>query len=292
MESVRPRLLCIAPLLLLASLARLGAIDGDTVSVDVDWATHELRVTVERRVSAIGAQGPAAISETQRSIRRDATELIVDALADLPFDSYHTVESLVTEQEGLIGGLESAARSARAVEATSSPDLKSARVTFVVDLYADLASRLVDRDRAARIDPILGWVATTEYSGIIVYAADDLPVFGTGTTARLEPALLPGIHYLRTPQELLYRLVESENIEPEVLATRGPAAYTDDIQATGLADRIGSNPLRILAIGSFGRRPSDIVISERDATKILGSPHNASLLAQGRVVIVVDPDRL
>ena len=292
MENVRPRLLCIAPLLLLVSLARLGALDGDTVSVDVDWATHELRVTVERAVSAIGAQGPAAISETQRSIRRDAPELIVDALADLPFDSYHTVESLVTEQEALIGGLERAARSARAVEATSSPDLQSARVTFVVDLYADLASRLVDRDRAARIDPILGWVATTEYTGIIVYAADDLPVFGTGTIARLEPALFPGIYYLRTPQELLYRLVESEHIEPDVLATRGPAAYTDDVQATGLADRIGSNPLRILAIGSFGRRPSDIVISEQDATKILGSSHNASLLAQGRVVIVVHPDRL
>ena len=292
MKDVRPRLLRIAPLLLRTCLARLGALDGDEVSVDVDWATHELRVTVERAVSAIGAQGPAAISETQRAIRRDATELIVDALAGVAFDSYHTVETLVSEQEALIGDLERAARSARAVDATSSPDLQSARVTFVVDLYADLASRLVDRDRAARIDPILGWVATTEYSGIIVYAADDLPVFGTGTIAPVEPALFPGIYYLRTPQELLYRLAESEHLEPDVVATRGPAAYTDDVQATGLADRIGSNPLRILAIGAFGRRPSDIVISEQDAAKILGSRHNTSLLAQGRVVIVVDPDRL
>lgn len=292
MESVRPRLPRIAILLACICTAPLSAQEADTVSVELDWSSRELRVTVERPVSAIGATGPAAVSETQRSIRRDAPGIIVDALTDVPFDSVHTVGSLVTEQESLITGLERAARDAHAVGASASADLQSARVTFVIDLYADLAARLVDRGRAARIEPLLGWVATTEYTGILVYAADDLPVFGTGTIAAVEPALFPGLYYLRTPQELLFRLAESHHVEPEVLTTRGPVAYTDDVQAIGLADRIGANPLRILAIGAFGDRPSDVVISEQDAAKILGSPHNISLLARGRVVFVVSPDQL
>lgn len=292
MKNVRPRLMCIALLLAYAGIAPAGAQEADTVRTDLDWAARELRVTVERPVSAVGERGPAAVSETQRSIRRDAPGIIVDALAEVPLDSFHTVESLASEQEALITSLDRAAQSARAVDASASPDLGSASVTFVVDLYADLASRLADHDRASRIDSLLGWVPTTEYTGILVYAADDLPVFGTDTIASVTPTLLPGMYYLRTPQELLFRLVESEHIEPDVLATRGPVAYTDDVEATGLAERIGSNPLRILAIGVFGRHPSDVVISERDAAKILGSSHNTSLLAQGRVVVVVASEQL
>jgi hypothetical protein len=292
MKSVRQRSLCYALFLVCIRLAPAGAQDADTVSIDLDWAARELRVTVERPLSAIGAEGPAAVAETQRSIRRDAPRVIIDALADVPFDSFHTVGTLVSEQEGLITSLERTARDARAVDASASADLGSASVTFVVDLYADLASRLLDNERAIRIVPLLGWVPTAEYTGILVYAADDLPVFGTGTIASVAPTLFPGVYYRRASEELLFRLVEVEHMEPDVLATRGPVAYTDDAQATGLADRIGSNPLRVLAIGTFGRRPSDIVISEQDAAEILGSPHNISLLAQGRVVIVVDSDRL
>ncbi|MFW5741810.1 MAG: hypothetical protein ACOC2D_00920 [Spirochaetota bacterium] len=289
---MRQRSLCFVLFLVVVRLAPAGAQDADTVTIDLDWAARELRVTVERPLSAIGAEGPAAVAETQRSIRREAPRVILDALTDVPFDSFHTVGTLVSEEEGLITSLERTARSAQAVDASASADLRSASVTFVVDLYVDLGSRLLDSDRATRIAPLLGWVPTAEYTGILVYAADELPVFGTDTIASVTPTLFPGMYYLRASDELLFDLVEVEHMEPEVLATRGPVAYTDDAQATGLADRIGSNPLRILAIGAFGRRPSDIVISEQDAAKILGSPDNISLLTQGRVVIVVDSDRL
>jgi len=108
----------------------------------------------------------------------------------------------------------------------------------------------------------------------------------------VEPTLFPGIYYTSGPEDLLYRLSEAEYVDPVQLASDGPGAYTTDVQAAGLADRIGSDPLRILAIGTFGTNPTDIVISEADARLIKASAHNRRLLQQGRLVIVLDPGSL
>jgi hypothetical protein len=291
---VRPRtgaILLIA--LALATVApELRPLETDRISVDLDWAAREIRVTIDRSVTAVGADGPTAVSRTQRSIRRDAAELLVEALAAVPFDSYHTIGTLVEERETLIAPLLAAAREARPVDSRASADLRRASVTFAVDLYAELAYRFVEHDRAAPVEPLLGWVATTEHTGILIYAADEMPVFGTGTRSTAEPALFPGLYYLREPQGELHLLTEAEHMDPATLASAGPVAYTADIQGTGLAERLGARPLRILAVGTFGARATDLVISETDARRILGSAHNISLLVDGRVVVVLPADRL
>jgi hypothetical protein len=81
-------------------------------------------------------------------------------------------------------------------------------------------------------------------------------------------------------------------MNPDQLTSRGPAVYTSDVSAAGLADRLGSRPLRILATGVFGTRPADVVLSEADALQIISSAHNRALVREGRVVIVVAPEQL
>lgn len=272
--------------------ATSGGEAEDRVESTIDWETGTMRIRIERSVAATAGAGPTAVSQTQRAIRRDATGIVVDALARVPVDSYHTVDSLAREDESVVSRLTDAARAAVAVDATATADLKTAGVTFSLDLYRDLGSRLVEHDRAVEIDPLLGWVATTEYTGILIYAADELPLFGTQTIATAEPALFPGIYYAADGEDLIYRLTEVEQIAPQVLANDGPVGYTSDHSAAGHADRLGTRPLRILAIGTFGRRPIDLVISERDARRILGSRANIELFTQGRVVVVLAPDRL
>ncbi|MFW5686264.1 MAG: hypothetical protein ACOC0O_06380 [Spirochaetota bacterium] len=278
--------------LLLVAAAPEAQLPEDRVVSDVNWSNGTMRVTVERPVSAEDAAGPTAIARTQRAIRRDATEIIVSALVNLPFDSLHTVSGLLEADQSRIIQVQEAAASARATEATATPDLRVARVSFELDLYADLASHFVTHERPAPLEARLGWYATTDYTGIIVYAGDELPLFGTDRLVELEPTLFPGLYYRQDPGALLFRIAEREHIDPAELVARGPAAYTSDVQATGHADRLGTRPLRILAIGVFGSNPTDVVISESDAAQILASQHNRSLVRDGRVVIVVDPDRL
>ena len=281
------------PLVLLAAillpLPAFSQTQDDSVSTRIDWTSGTLHVTVERPVESTG---PAAISRTQRSIRNDAPRLILPVLIGMPIDSRHDVRSLSLEREELITALERAAGRATPVEAGSTADLRTARVTFVLDIYRDLGSEFIVHERPIPIGHEPGWIAHADYTGILIYAADELPLFGTGESARIEPTLFPGIYYTSGSEDLIFRLSEAEYVDPAQLASHGPAAYTDDVQATGLGDRLGPRPLRILAIGAFGSRPTDIVISEADARQIMASEANRSLLRHGRVVIVVDSDRL
>jgi hypothetical protein len=55
-----------------------------------------------------------------------------------------------------------------------------------------------------------------------------------------------------------------------------------------LAALVGTNPLRIIARGVFGIRPTDPVIDRDDAMLILSTEENRRLLREGRVAIVLD----
>ena len=58
-------------------------------------------------------------------------------------------------------------------------------------------------------------------------------------------------------------------MDPEFLARWGVVGYTTDPYAIGFGDRIGANPLRIMAIGLFGTHPTDLVIREEHALQLL-----------------------
>jgi hypothetical protein len=264
----------------------------DIVTTSINWSTGTLFVTVERSLEAAAARGPAAISQAQRTIRNDAPAILLPVLSNIPFDSRYSVGSLLESSEELITALERAAARSTAVDARATEDLRGATVTFRLDLYPDLGAEFISHNRPVELQSQLGWIPHADHTGILIYAADSLPVFGTEQFAHVEPTLFPGIYYTSGPEDLLYRLSEAEHVDPVQLASDGPGAYTADVQAAGLADRIGSNPLRILAIGTFGTNPTDIVISETDARLIRSSEHNRRLLQQGRLVIVLDPDSL
>lgn len=289
---MRSCVLAVVFLLLLPALAASQEPHADRVTSEINWTDGTLRVTVERPVAATGELGPAAVSKAQRAVRDDAREILLAVLSDLPFDSRDTVGTLIARDERLISALERAAARAKPVDASATPDLLTVRVSFVIDLYSDLGVEFFGHERAVPLESRLGWVPHEEYTGVLIYAAEQLPLFGTDTEARLEPTLFPGLYYVSEPQQRIYRLAEVEHFEPEALSSRGPVAYTSDVQATGLADRVGTRPLRILAVAAFGGRPTDIVVSEEDARQIMASEHNRELVRQGRVVVVLHPGRL
>jgi hypothetical protein len=57
-------------------------------------------------------------------------------------------------------------------------------------------------------------------------------------------------------------------------------------------DRVGDDPLLVMATAIFGTDRTDLVISRDDATAILGLSANRDLLREGKVTIVLDPSEL
>jgi hypothetical protein len=54
-----------------------------------------------------------------------------------------------------------------------------------------------------------------------------------------------------------------------------------------LEERIGTNPLRVIAREVYGAVPTDLVIDRDDALLVLSSENNRKLLREGRVIFAI-----
>jgi hypothetical protein len=282
-----------ALIVLLVGIAALLPAEVDQqITTTIDWESGALFMTVRRPLPDSGPNLPAGISEVRSAIERDSTAIVIEQLRLLRYDSLRTVDELLIEEPYLVESLLEAASGARMMNAHATTDLRNVEVVFQLDLYGALLGALIRHDRPIPIPSRLGWTPTTDYTGIVIYAADELPVHGTGMKASLEPSLLPGIYSLTERGDGVTRLMEAGHVDPEYAVQWGPVFYTDDVVGAELNQRIGARPLRIIAYGAFGRYPTDVVISYDDAQQILANENNRSLITQGRIAIVVSSDQM
>lgn len=274
-------------ILLIGIAISLPAEVNQQITTSVDWESGALFVRVRRPLPESGPNLPAGVAAVRSAIERDSAAIVIEQLRTLQYDSLRTVNDLLTEEPHLIGSLVAAASQAEMTDAHATTDLRNVDVIFQLDLYEALLGALLRHDRPLRLNVQLGWTPTTEYTGIVIYAADELVVHGTGQKARLQPALFPGIYHYTAGGEGVDRLMEAGNIDPEFALLWGPVLYSDDVVGAELTERIGPRPLRIIAYGAFGRYPTDVVISHEDALQILASENNRSLIAEGRIAIIV-----
>jgi len=262
------------------------------VQASVDWETALLTVEVERPIPDTGPNLPAAVSATRTAIERDAPAIVVEELRLLTYDSLRTVNELLEENPSLIVPLTRAASLARTTDARATVDLRHVVVSFTLDLNAAVVPVLIRHDEPVPLAGRLGWQPTTEYSGVVIYAAGDLPLHGTDGSSHVQPALLPGIYRLNEAGDGVEPMMEAGYVDPEALAKWGPVFYSDDVVGAELTRRIGPRPLRIVARAVFGRYPTDVVIGFDDALQILANENNRSLIAEGRVAIILDSDSM
>jgi hypothetical protein len=285
-------LLSLAGPLLCAQQASLSADARQEVTTSVDWETERLHVTISRPVPQEGPNVAAAVSRVRGEIQRDAGPVLVSAMRALVYDSLQTVDELITSDEEHIRDLAAAAAAAQTADARATPDLNSVVVEFVVDLRAQLLPALLNHERPLPLEPLLKWIPTTEYTGIVIYAADPLLVHGTDRMEYVQPALFPGLYYMNETGDGILRLMEAEHVSAESVRKWGPVLYSPDVADAEFSERAGARPLRIVAYRAFGRYPTDVVISNGDAMQILANENNRSLIAEGRVVLVLDSEAL
>ena len=154
-----------------------------------------------------------------------------------------------------------------------------------ISLFPDIAEVFIEHRTGYSLPATLFYVPSAPFSGILIYASGELPVHGENRSAPLEPALFPRIW--DSDMNLLF---ESRMMDREDLLKTGPVAYADSLDAPAIAERVGRNPIRILARGVFGLAPTDPIIPREDALAIRNSPEGAELLRRGKIMIVISPE--
>ncbi|MDR2028342.1 MAG: polymerase [Treponema sp.] len=279
-------------LILLAMAAALYAQDTMIdIGGSVEWERREINTALTLNLAQAGIRLPSGRAQAEEIINSEYLQLIQPFLLSIPVDSSNTIADLMnrgefsSHQAGII------ALSARKVPPSLSADLTFLSTLYTIDLKR-LSSELIQHSRPMEIARPLIPAPAAAYTGIIIIANTSLPVHGRNTSSLPLPCLFPKIW--DTEMNLIY---ERNMMNPETAQRAGLVRYVPESSvlysspsgiAPDLIALVGENPLRIMARGVFGLRPTDPIIDRADALLILSSEENRRLLREGRVVMVLN----
>jgi hypothetical protein len=261
------------------------------ISGAVEWDTMEIKAAVVLDLASANIKLPTGRTQAESLISAEYLRLIRPGILNLPVDSSSTIAGLIDRGEFSLLRAENLALGAAMVPHSLSPDLRNLAAAYTVSL-AGLSAELIRHSRPAEIPRTLSPAPAPAWTGIIIIADGELPVHGKKGTALTLPCLFPKIW--DAEMNLIYErnMLEPGNARRAAMVRYAPADSIFRPGPSGLSAEIaalaGPRPLRILARGVFGERPTDPIIDRADALLIISTEENRRLLREGRVVIVLD----
>lgn len=259
------------------------------------WDTLELNSTVKLDMGSAGLQLPTGRAHGEELLDIEFPRIVSPYLFSIPVDSTITIETAIQQGQLSILDMDLLVGSANKSPAVLDLAQNSLNQNVTV-LLTGLSALLVRHTVPASLPRPLIPQTSKNYTGIVIFAQETLPIYGRQGSARLTPCLFPKIW--DSEGSLVY---EKNMVYPDIAKSRGIVRYSTANQvlqqtpsgiAPALQDLIGERPLRILADKVFGKLPTDPVISKEDALVLLSSDNNRRLLNEGRVVIIIAPELL
>jgi hypothetical protein len=256
----------------------------------LEWDKWALNARITLDLASAGIRLPTGRGQAEEFIAAEYPSLLQPFMFSIPVDSSETIGDLVKRGAFSLRETDGIITASRKAAPALSADLRflSADYTIAINI---VSAALVEHNRPAEpLRPLIP-VSSASYTGIIIIAADPLPVHGRNTTAALLPCLFPKIW--DTDMNLIY---ERNHTDPRISLQNAIVRYDREENIfrptpSGLSEEleslVGPNPLRIIARGVFGIHPTDPVIDREDALTIISSENNRRLLREGRVALIV-----
>jgi len=281
------RLLTLLALLcLLAPVPSVGDHDSFFWEGIPDWPQGALILITTTPVDP-GEVRPDLRYRAQQRIERLLPVLLTDAVLPLRLDSLHTVGERIEEDDRLFQALSDAAAAGVVEESSSlSRDLGEVRIRYRFPFHgpSGLASVFVSHSRPFPLEPVLGFVPSRPFTGLVIYARGELPAHGKDTREHAQPAFFPKLY-----DEQMSLVLAAENCSPEALRRDGMVAYSYTGERTVDLERVGAFPLRTVARGVFGKNSTDLILSDEAVRQLLSLEANRRMLQGCRILIVLDP---
>ena len=263
-----------------------------SISGSVEWDSMRLNAQISLNMASAGLKLPAGRTQGEALLYDNYLGLIRSSILALRVDSSSTIADLVDRGELSLADVETIALGATAVPPALSPDMRNIISSYTISL-SSAASSLLRHERASPVIRTLSPVSTAAYTGIIIIAAENLPVHGMRGTALPLPCMFPKIwdsemnliydrNMLEARDTAMVRYFTLQNI-----FEKNPSGISEELRQV-----VGDRPLKIFASGVFGITPTDLIIDRSYALLIISSEENRRLLSQGRVAFILDDSTL
>ncbi|MEL3906670.1 MAG: OmpA family protein [Treponema sp.] len=251
-----------------------------------NWETAHIdsKITVDLHKSNLYL--PTDRNAALRLIDQNRASLLKNAYLSILVDSSHRVGTYLAEEKLSLTDINAVINKGSSTPPVLSSQLQTA-IVYHQNRLQEIANLFIKHNAPYNPPFFPLGTASKIYTGILIDARGQLPVHGEYSSEKLNPCLFPKIW--NRNMNLIY---EKNIVNPDLARTKSIAFYTRTLDESAYRDRIGTEPLRIIARGVFGDNRTDPIISNEDAERILAKKENIELLRQGKIVIVCDEESL
>ncbi|NJB66637.1 hypothetical protein GGQ74_000277 [Desulfobaculum xiamenense] len=273
----------------------------------VDWQSGLVTAT------GIGAPpaNPANLAQARGMAKRAATVIarrnLLELLMGVHIDSTSTVENFMVSSDVVVSRIRGALQNSQILDTAYMSD-GSVEVTVGLSLRGPLADVLLPTQsrflpRATMVArPAVPAPAAPQAPAVQDSAAvDGLPAADAAPAAPVVPAgpftgLVVDARGLGVRPAMSPRILDENGVEVygtavvgrEYAIQQGMAGYAKELDRAAASDRVGRNPMRVMALRAEGAASTDLVISNDAAEMIRAAAESPQYLAECRVVIVLD----
>ena len=251
-----------------------------------NWETAQVDSKITIDLNKSGLYLPTDRNAAIRLIQQNRSSLLKNAYLSILVDSSHKIGNYLAEEKISFTDINTVINNGKSTAPILSQELQTA-IIYHQNPLQELANLFVKHNAPYTPSFFPFGTASKVYTGILIDARGQLPVHGEYSSEQLNPCLFPKIW--NKNMNLIY---EKNIVDPDQAKKHSIVLYTGTLDESEYRDRIGTEPLRIIARGVFGDNRTDPIISNEDAERILAKKENIELLRQGKIVIVCDKDTL
>lgn len=250
----------------------------------INWNTNVFSSTINLQEQLAT---PSSRGEGENRIQQNLLPLLQFPILSIRVDSSRKIEDLIKWNTLSINEIAELVQNGAKTPAVYSLNQNALTIQHKINVI-DIASKLIKHKVAYSPQIPIDRASSKKYTGIIIDARGELPVHGEFIQDSANACLFPKIW--TNSMELLF---EANMIEPTTLKNEGAVTYMSSLtNSKDLQNRVGNDPLYVLATEIFGIYRTDPVISNSNALKILSIPENRDLLTQGKVIILLNEKAL
>ena len=272
----------------LLSFSIICSLTAQSVSSEsmVDWTNRTFTSTLNLDMKQANLSFPTGKNTATNRMNSQLPLLIKDPLLSLKVDSSYTLNDMIVNDMLSFDSISSIIEAGTKSPAIFSQTGLALNMNHQMNLATIGVLMIKHRYPYSPKEPIQQ-VASRQYTGIIIDARGSLPVQGEFVQDQVDPCFFPTVW-----DDNMNLLYEKNMTNAAVAQKEGIVHYDYSDDESRYRDRIGNDPLRIRARKVYGVNRTDPIISRNDALKILSIPENIQLLNEGRVVILLDEERL
>lgn len=266
----------------------LSALQAQSVTSEsmVDWTTGTFSSTISLDMNQANLSFPTGKNTALNRMNSQLPLLVKDPLLALKVDSNNMLSDLVVSEQLPFSNINAIIEGGSKSPGIFSQTGLALSMKHQLDM-TNIGTLMIRHSQPYSPKEPIQQVASRKYTGIIIDARGTLPVQGEYVQGNVDPCFFPTVW-----DDNMNLLYERNMTKAAIARQDGIVRYDYSDDESRYRERVGTDPLRIKARKVYGINRTDPVISRNDALKILSIPENISLLNEGRVVILLDKERL